>query len=100
MLDKFCVNKIPYTLLALPDGITFELVTLGITCSDEGLRGGNQVVSCSGQELSSFDLKVCNSTCDSTEIAETQGQWADGYGYDSTGQCCAVVTAPDSCFVP
>ena len=96
ILDKFCVNKVPYTLLTFPEGTTFEMVTPRFTCKDEGLRDGNQVVSCSGQELSSFDLKVCNSTCDSTGIASTQEQCPDGYGYDSTGQCCAVVPAPDA----
>ena len=96
VLDKFCVNKVPYTLLAFPEGTTFEVVTPGFTCNDEGLRDGNQVVSCSGQELVSFDLKVCNSTCDSTGIASTQGKCPDGYGYDSAQQCCAAVPTPDS----
>jgi serine/threonine protein kinase len=94
--DKFCVNKIPYTLLALPEGSTFEVVTSGFKCSDEGVRDNSQMVSCTGQELVSFDLKVCNSACNATDTVSAGGQCPDGYGYDSAGQCCAAVLAPDS----
>jgi serine/threonine protein kinase len=96
VLDKFCTNKVPYTLLAFPEGTTFEVVTSGFTCTDEGVRDGNQVISCTGQELVSFDLKVCNSACNTTETVSTGGQCPDGYGYDSGGQCCTAIPAPDS----
>jgi serine/threonine-protein kinase len=95
VLDKFCVQKVPYTLMSFPEGTTFEVVTSGFTCTDEGLRDGNQMVSCSGPELISFDLKVCNSAC-TTETVSADGQCPQGYGYDSAQQCCAAAPAPDS----
>jgi len=94
--DKFCSNKVPYTLMAFPEGTSFEVITPGFTCSDEGLRDGNQMVSCSGPELYSFDLKVCNTACNSIGTDSADGQCPEGYGYDSAQQCCAAVPAPDS----
>lgn len=71
--DKICVRKIPYTILALPEKATFDVVPPEgpvptpehgssnpnvYTCNSVGVFGGKQVVVCSGPSLYSFTLKV------------------------------------------
>ena len=71
--DRFCVKKVPYTLLALPQNATFEIVPFEGTvptaepgssspsefsCSAVGTFRGQQVVVCKGPQLTSFTLRV------------------------------------------
>lgn len=87
MLSKSCIKKIPYTLLGISPGASFEVTDPGLVCKDEGLRGGVQQVSCTGQQLTSYEIKVCNSLCNAA--LETDGsQCAEGYGYDAAAGCC------------
>ena len=96
-LDKFCVEKMPYVLLALPVGSTFQPADAGLTCTDEGVRDGAQMVSCTGQHLISYNLKVCNSTCSAAApLASRTGQCPESYGYNSGGNCCWPMPAPDA----
>jgi hypothetical protein len=94
--DRHCTKKIPYTFLVIPPGSTWEPVESGLQCGDEGVRGGMQMISCTGQNLYSYDLKVCNSTCSAgaTLMAGT-AQCPDGYGYHPAGNCCWPMPAPD-----
>jgi len=85
--DRFCNEKIPFTLIAIPDGATFEVLTSGITCKDGGVTDeGVRMLTCSGIPLFAFDLKVCNPACS----APAQGQCSQGYIYDLSQQCCAA----------
>ena len=61
--DKFCVAKVPYTLLALPQGAV-PTPAPGYTTADQtacdsvGVFRGKQVIVCRGPQLYSFNLKV------------------------------------------
>ena len=95
-LDRFCVEKIPYTLVAMPIGTTFEPVDPLLICKDEGIRGGSQVISChSSQELYTFDLVVCNSACSVSSLQVDGNQCANGFGFSETGQCCWPIPGDD-----
>lgn len=94
--DKFCVKKYPYVLIAAPPGVTFEPATEGLKCTDEGLRGGDQIISCTGPELLSYNLKICNATCNASLLDTTSGKCAAGYGYSAEGGCCWPVPVNDS----
>lgn len=96
-LGKSCNKKIPYTLVALPPDATFEIVETGLTCKDEGLRAGERNISCTGQELVSFDLKVCNPACFAASLETDTGQCPDGYGYSSAAGCCWSASADTGC---
>ena len=91
--SKFCVQKLPYTLLEIPPGATFESMDTGMTCKDEGLHGGVHQVSCTGQQLYSFELKVCDTTCSVPPLATGTGQCPDGYGYSAGAGCCWPTSA-------
>ena len=95
--DKFCVKKIPYALLALPVGSTFQPAQAGLTCTDEGIRDGMQMVSCSGTRLYSYQLKVCNPACSAAApLTANASQCPAGYGYSAGANCCWPMPAPDA----
>ncbi len=52
--DRFCVRKVPYTLIALPEGDAYRVLTPGIVCTDAGLKRGVQLVTCTGPQSYSF----------------------------------------------
>lgn len=71
--DQFCVRKIPYTILALPEGATYLVVAPygpapafehGATnpnvyaCSTALTFNGKQIVVCTGPNAYSFSLQV------------------------------------------
>lgn len=91
-----CVNKIPYTNVLVQPGTAFEVLdkTGDFTCNDSGrVVDGKQVISCFGKELYRFDLKLTNTACSAANLQTGTGQCQDGYGFDSTQQCCAPVSA-------
>lgn len=88
ILSKSCVKKIPYTLVAFPPNSTFEIVEPGMTCKDEGVRGGQQNISCTGQQLYSYDLKICDPACSAPQLEADIGQCSEGYGYSAAAGCC------------
>jgi hypothetical protein len=99
-LSKSCIKKVPYTLVALPPGTTFETVETGLTCKDEGLRAGEQNISCTGQELISYKLKVCNPACFAASLETGTDHCPDGYGYSSAAGCCSSTSdLGDGCVV-
>lgn len=70
--DQFCVKKIPYTLLAIPENATFEVIqpegplptvrpgysTTDIACESVGIFRGKQVLVCRGPDLWSFNVTI------------------------------------------
>ncbi len=95
--DKFCVKKVPYVLIAMSPGTKFDPADSGLICTDEGLRSGEQMASCTGKPLTTYDLKICSSACTAgaTLMAGT-AQCPEGYGYNSAGNCCWPMPAPDA----
>jgi hypothetical protein len=99
-LGKSCIKKVPYTLVALPPAFTFETGGTDLICKDEGIRAGKQNVSCTGQQLVSYDLKVCNPACSSMSLEAGTDHCPDGYGYSSAAGCCLSTSAlEDGCVV-
>jgi hypothetical protein len=69
--DQFCVRKIPYTILALPQGATYQLAESQVmptavvggnntqyACDAVGTFRDKQVLVCRGPQLYSFTLQV------------------------------------------
>lgn len=88
-IGKFCTKKIPYTLVTVPPETTFEVLTPGLKCENSGVRSGSLMLTCTGKELFSFDLKLCNPACGSTTSGLDTGQCPQGFSYDASQQCCA-----------
>ncbi len=89
--NKACVTKIPYTLVSIPEGATFEPLNPKLSCAIETTSNGKTIISCTGQQLFSYNLKVCVPPVVSSADL---GKCAQDSIFDSTNQCC-VVPPPD-----
>lgn len=91
MLDKkWCVKKVPFAIMSAPPGTVYESLDPVMRCqeeiySDEDIR----IVCHSGQQLWSYDMKVCNGSCYTPELLADTGQCPEGYGVNPDKQCCA-----------
>ena len=97
--DQFCVNKVPYTLIAIPPDDTYHVLTAGFTCDDAGVRNNFQLLTCTGPQSYTFNLKVCNAACaalPATATAVPSGRCPSGYDYLSDKQCCQTATNDQS----
>jgi len=67
MLDNsYCVEKVPYAIMSLPAGTTYESEELDFQCRDQMHSDGTMRVTChsvTGKQLWPFDLRLCNSAC-------------------------------------
>jgi hypothetical protein len=89
--NKVCVTKIPYTALRIPEGSTYTPVNPDLKCIEETTRDGFTVISCTGKQLFSYDLKVCNTPVLS---AADLAQCSPDSTFNATDQCCAAI-APE-----
>jgi hypothetical protein len=94
---KYCFEKLPYTQFAMAPGVTFEPVDPGLKCADQGIRNGEQVIACTGQNLYSYTLKVCNAACTAASaLTVDASKCAEGYGYSSEANCCWPIPKEDA----
>jgi hypothetical protein len=94
--NTYCVEKHPYQNISLPPGTTYEVLdTSGeFKCADSGtVVDGKTVISCTGKQLWTYELKLTNTSCGATNLATGTGQCQDGYGFDSAQNCCAPVNS-------
>jgi serine/threonine protein kinase len=89
-IDKLCVSKIPYTSITIPEGATFESLDPKMSCNKERTSNGTTTISCTGQQLFSYNLKVCVPPVVSSEDL---GKCDQNGIYDSTNQCCLAIPA-------
>jgi len=97
-LDTYCVRKIPYQNILVPDGTTFEVLDKSgdYQCYDQNtFVDGKRVIACTGKELFAYQLKLTNSACGGGDLVTGTGQCQDGYGFDTAQQCCAPVGSGD-----
>ena len=94
MLDnKYCIEKVPYAIMSVPAGTTYESLDPDLDCVDQLHSDGSLRVTChslTSKQLWSYDLKVCNSACAAPALQVGTGQCPDGYGFDAASQCCAA----------
>jgi hypothetical protein len=94
-MDTFCVKKIPYQNINVLPGTTFEsLDPKGeLKCKDSGtVVDGKNVITCTGKELWTYELKFTNSACSGSSLTTGTGQCQEGMGYDAAQNCCAPLT--------
>jgi tRNA A-37 threonylcarbamoyl transferase component Bud32 len=93
--QRLCNQKQAYTVLEIPMGATYESQRDGFTCTSAQQLGGKQLVSCTGTNLTSFNIKVCSPA--PTALATVSGgQCAAGSNFDSANQCCAAAPQADA----
>jgi len=85
--SKICVEKKPYTALSIPEGSTFQSLDPKMSCLLERTSDGKSIISCAGQELFSYNLKVCMPPVVSSVDS---GRCDQGSIYVTANQCCLV----------
>jgi len=90
--NKVCVKKIPYTSLSVPEGAVLESLNPDFSCVVETTSNGKDIISCTGRQSFSYQLKVCVPPVVSSADS---GKCAQGATFDSANQCC-LATPPDA----
>jgi len=94
MLDnKYCIEKVPYAIMAVTAGTTYESLDPDFKCVDQLHNDGSLRVTChslTSKQLWSYDLKVCNNACSAPTLQMGTGQCPESYGYNSASMCCAA----------
>ena len=85
----FCTNKIPYNLIFINEGATYEVLSEGFKCSDAGMKDGKQMITCTGPMASSFELRVCDPACAIPTIQAEITQCPQDFYYNDLQGCCA-----------
>jgi serine/threonine protein kinase len=88
-----CVLKKPYTTVSIPLDATFESLSSEMTCEVVNTRESDMLVSCTGQQLYTYELKVCSPQ---PALPESGGQCDDGTGFDAANSCCVKPPAEDA----
>ena len=100
--NKYCVTKIPYVNISVPPGTTFESLdsTGELRCQDSGtVVDGMEILTCYGKELTTYQLKLTNSTCSAASLQTGTGQCPDGQGFDAANNCCAPLSEGGSTII-
>jgi serine/threonine-protein kinase len=96
--NKMCANRVPYTTYTVPKGTTFEVLDDEFKCEPAGENKGNDLIVCTGKELFTFDLKLCNEL-NLPKLVAGSSQCSAGAGYDETNQCCVADPQEAACIV-
>ena len=86
--SAFCVKKIPYNLIYINAGATYEVLTPGFRCSDGGMKGDRQLLSCIGPMATNFGVSVCDPACAAPTIPANITQCPQGFNYNDLQGCC------------
>ncbi len=98
-VNTYCVEKVPYQNISVPVGTTFQSLDASgeLRCQDTGtVVDGKAVITCSGKELWTYELKLTNATCSGAALTTGGGQCQEGLGYDAAQNCCAPLTSGDA----
>ena len=90
----FCTHKVPYNLIVMNEGATYQVLSDSFRCLDEGVKDGKQRISCTGPMSTSFELRVCDPACAVPTVqAEITGCPA-GYVFNTVLGCCTQDLQP------
>ena len=99
--STFCSEKDPYNLIFVSKGSTFESRTKGFTCRDAGMKNGKQMVTCTGQMATKYQVSVCNPACVVPTVQAAITQCPQDYNYNAFQGCCtqAIQQLQQNCVV-
>lgn len=92
--SAFCTRKVPYNLVFMNEGATYQVLNESFRCLDEGVKDGKQRVSCTGPMSSSFQVRVCDPACAVPTVQAEVTQCAEGYIFDTVLGCCTQELQP------
>jgi len=92
--SAFCSNKVPYNLILVNPGSTYESLNEDITCSEAGTKDGKQILTCTGPMGFPFDLRVCDPACAIPTFQAGTTHCPQDYNFNSLLGCCEQVPQP------
>jgi hypothetical protein len=92
--STFCSSKVPYNLILVNIGSTYEISNEEVTCSDGGIKDGRQILTCTGPMASYFELRVCDPACAIPTFRAETTHCPQDYHFDENLQCCAQRPQP------
>jgi hypothetical protein len=70
--DRFCLKKVPYTLIGVPETSTYRMLSEGFICSEGGIQNGQHLITCTGPMYKLFQIEVCDGgACQNFEFGTT-----------------------------
>lgn len=70
--DRFCLKKVPYTLIGMPETATYRMLSDGFICSEGGIQNGQHLITCTGPMYTLFQIEVCDGgACQNFEFGTT-----------------------------
>lgn len=70
--DRFCLKKVPYTLIGMPATATYRMLSDGYVCSEGGVQNGQHLITCTGPMFTLFQIEVCDGgACQNFEFGTT-----------------------------
>ena len=97
--SSFCEKKDAYNLIFVSKGSTFQALTKGFTCRDAGVKNDKQLITCTGQMATNYQVEVCNPACVVPTVAAAITTCPKDYNYNVYQGCCTqeLVAIPQSC---
>lgn len=90
----FCTNKVPYNLILINEGATYESLNEDIACSDAGRKDGKQMLTCTGPMGFPFELRVCDPACGIQPFQAGTTHCPQDYNYNDFLRCCEQTPHP------
>lgn len=90
----YCSNKVPYNLILINEGSTYESLSEDITCSTAGRKAGKQMLTCTGPVGFPFELKVCDPACAIPTFQAGTTHCPQTYNFNNLLNCCEQEPQP------
>ena len=84
----YCSSKVPYNLVLINEGSTYETLDENFRCSDGGRNDGKQILTCTGPMGSDFELKVCDPSCGIQTFPAGTTHCPQDYTFNELFGCC------------
>ncbi|MEW6400390.1 MAG: serine/threonine-protein kinase [Chloroflexota bacterium] len=84
--NKVCSLKTPFTTISIPANSSFVAQSPGLKCQQERVIGDRILISCTGRELMTYDLKLCFPPPYTPSVHV--GKCAESDIYNEANQCC------------
>ena len=86
--SAFCSSKVPYNLVLINEGSTYETLTENFRCSDGGMKDDKQILTCTGPMSSPFELRVCDPACAAPKFQTEITHCPEDFIFDELQGCC------------
>lgn len=92
--SAYCSNKVPYNLIVVNEGSTYESLSENIECSDADMIDGKQFLTCTGPMGFPFELRVCDPACAIPTFPAGTSNCPQGYSFNDLLNCCEQAPQP------